>query len=336
MNKRILLISLILIFVVTFSACGNAEKVIDADTNTTVLTIGNKDISLGKALVFVLGQKNYIDNQYEPGIWNVKVGDNTFGEHLQHKIKSRIALAFAGAEMSKKNGIELNSDEQTLVQSASNYFSSNLTSSEKSMLNLSDEDIQDIFSSYRLAIKGYNDIINSVNIEVSQDEARVIKLLQIKISKADLDETAISEKQSKAREAYNKLLEGTDFYTVALTYNEADDIDLTVCRTDLSDDEEKVAFGLNSDEYSDIFETEDSIIIYKCVNSFDETLSDSKREELLRLKKSDKYLESLNAYLNDHPVVWNEEAWNLIDISSISYETKVGFYDVYEMFFPNN
>lgn len=326
-------ISLILAIILSLSLCSCSSGSI-TDSKETILSIGNKDISLGTALVLILGYRDNINNTLDSSVWDAPMGDSSFGSFYQDEVKCQIALVFAGCGLAEKKGTKLSSDDEKLVQSAANYYSTNLSSEDKSLLNIDDEIIYNIFYSYRMAIKCYKDIVSNVNSEVSKDESRVINLMQIIISKVDLSEAEVSAKKSKIDEAYTKAAAGEDFSSLVSKYNEASESNLVVTRSDLSELEEKAAFDLNEGEISNVIETDDAFVIYKCTNPYNESLSISNRQSMIKDKKDKEYLISLNDYLSSNPLDWNDELWDKININELNYKISLSFFDVYKMFFP--
>src|SRR5699024_1124298 len=81
-------------------------------------------------------------------------------------------------------------------------------------------DVQELFERYLLAKKLYTSLTESVSSEVSDDEARVMDVKQIRVS------------DQKTAEAIASQLEGgADFAALAAEYNEAQATEIHVTRT---------------------------------------------------------------------------------------------------------
>ena len=334
MNKKIALI-LILVFSLLLSGCslfGGDEETID--TSSVLLSIGDEKITVNQAIIFLEGQKSLIDDNYGSDIWDVELAGASFGNYLQGKLKSRIALVFAGALLAKSKGYELSSNDMQLVSSASDYYFNKLSSQAKSSLKISQSDIYNLFYSYRLSYIGYENLLESEELEVSEDEARVARFYRIALTISGLDASAIVDKKATLNEALEKAQAGEDFYTLASSYSEITPIEYVVSRDDVDGREEELLFNMVTDEISSVFENEEQIAIFKCVNSYDESLSAVRREELISEKKSGFYTGLLSDYIEQNPLYWNDDLWESLDINNISYNLGIGFYDVYDMFFP--
>lgn len=325
---------ILLLLTLTSCSADDEQPAIEAEVGSIVLRVGDKKISLGKTLVILLGQKDVIEESYSSKLWNVSYEGAQLGEHLKSRLKTNVALIFVGAGLAESEKISLSSDEKTLVSSATDYFYSKLSDSDKKELNVSRADIYDIISSYRLSVTGYDRLTNEAETEISKDDARVIKLNRISVYKSGMSGADLSLKKAAINEAYKALLSGADFNETASKYDEGGSTEFYSSRGQLSETEEKIAFSLSQGQISEPFETEDSFVIFRCVDSYDEAKSEAARRELLLRRKNDYYIESVKKYLEENPLIWNEDLWNGIDITSISYKTDISFFKVYDMFFP--
>ena len=104
---------------------------------------------------------------------------------------------------------------------------------------MTESDISEYYQHYALAQKLYNSLTNSVNEEVSDDEARVIEIMQIFVADS-----------TKASDVAAKLERGDDFASVANNYNELSSIQTTVARDELPKEVEEVAFNLDNGQTS--------------------------------------------------------------------------------------
>lgn len=322
---------ILLICLLAATACGGQEA---GDGGAVVYTVGRTKVTYGEAMFYVLGQRDILADTYGERIWDVEFDGEDFGDFLKDKIKSSIALTYAGAGLAASRGIALTQDEKTLAASAASYYYTGLPSAMTAGLKVTPETAENAFGAFRLAKKGREQILADAGIEVSRDEARVMVLAQIKIRIKDLEGDALAEKRAKMEEAEALLEAGKDFMTVASTYNEAGAVQLTAARPDLAPSEERVAFALSDGEVSPVSENAEWLFIYKCLSISDETLSAARRSQLLAEKQESYYTAALRAYLEESRASWNDAAWGQADVSSQDIRTKYNFYSVYDMFFP--
>ena len=106
-------------------------------------------------------------------------------------------------------------------------------------MGVSESDIKEYYEHYALAQKVYHSLTKAVNEEVSDDEARVMEIMQIFVSD-----------ESRANEIASRLAQGEDFATLANNYNELSSIQVNVSRDELPDAVEQIAFQMENDEVS--------------------------------------------------------------------------------------
>ena len=179
--------------------------------------------------------------------------------------------------LAQSQGTTLSEEELAQVAKASEEYYNSLSEAEISYMGgVTKGDIEEYYEHYALAQKLYNSLTNGVNGEVSDDEARVIEIMQIYVTSKD-----------KAAEVSEKLAAGEDFATVANNYNELSSIQITVARDDLSQKVEDVAFNLDNDEISDEIETDNGYYFIKCLNKYDEELTEANKSNICLLYTSD-------------------------------------------------
>lgn len=330
MIKRILA-AVLCVAALAVCACGESR---DESAGLVLYSVGKKKVQLGEAMLFVSGQRDMLEGTYGSSIWSVDIGDGAFGDYLGDRVRTSIALTYAGEGLAVSRGITLSNDDKTLVSSAADYYYSGLSSSFKSDFDVDRNDVVSAFTAYRLAKIGYNELIDTADIEISRDESRVMTLAQIKVGIKGLEGDALQEKKKRIEAAAALIEAGTDFMTVAADYNEADRIQMTVSRDDLPSSEERVAFSLGFNEVSPVSENSEWLFIFKCLSISDDTLSEARRQQLLSERKEEYYISNLKSYLETNPPVWHDSVWEQVDISSPEPEAKYSFYSVYDMFFP--
>ena len=299
MIKRCFL-SFILILALALSGCGLSGET--ADTGAALLKVDTYSVSYTKALLLIIGQRNLVESTYGVSIWDAQIDDGDMSEYLLDTMKGRIGLCFAGACLARESGVSLTDDEQALVDSAAEYLYAKMSAALRSSLSVDVKMLTELYTDYRLACRGYEEILSGTDIEISRDEARVIVLGKALV-----------------------LEDGT--------YDEAGQFVSNVKRGELDASQEEIAFALHTGQISEPFTEGGISYAFKCINSYEETLSAANREELTREAMQDCYVQALKSFVETHPVVWNDKLWESIDMNSLNYSESTDFYDVYEMFF---
>ena len=298
-----------------------------------LLTVGEETLPLKIAQAFAVSQKHQYESAFGSSIWQVAYLGGSFEDYLRDGFRTHIALYFASACMAKVRGVSLGSEEEKTVREAGKAFYDALDAKDRELLGLTQQDAEELFRMYLLAKKVYKDVTGSVELELSEDETRMIRLQEIRLRTDDLDSAGKDQKLTLAAEALTQLEAGESFDAVAEKYSETGSGVYTASRESLSSAEARVAFALATDEVSPVVTLPNAYVIFKCVDSFDKQASALHRMELLQQMEDTGFKEQLNLFLNDHPLRWSEAAWAKIRISDYAGPAAASLYAVYEEYF---
>lgn len=219
--------------------------------------------------------------------------------------------------------LEMTLTEEELSQiaaGAKEYFAS-LSEAERAYLELSESDVREYYEHYALAQKVYHSLTESVNEEVSDDEARVMELQQIYVSGKE-----------KADEVRSRLQNKEDFAAVANNYNELSAIQVTVSRDDLPKQVEEAAFQLDNNEISDCIETENGYYFIKCLNKYNEELTEANKSNIVEKREKEAFDNAYNALLATLTSSFNEPVWEAITLDTSGEIQTDSFFEVFDKY----
>lgn len=292
-----------------------------------LIRIGEESCSLAEAMIFVAAQKNIYQDSYGGDIWSVQLESGTFEDYIMDGLKSYLGKLFSAAQMAKLQGRTLTEAESERVNDAASAYMAAMSENEIAETHLSEEVVRDAYEQYVLALGLYEDVLKAERVEVSEDEARVIHLQRILIHTGD------EEAASRAQEAQQELAEGKDFTSVLSLYNEGETSELEVMRGELPEDQEKIAFALGTDEVSELAQVADGYVIFKCLNSYDETASKANQSRLLAERQDEVFSRYLSSFLAEHAAYFNDQAWEKVSISGYTGAASANFYLIYQEYF---
>ena len=230
------------------------------------------------------------------------------------RVYSMVALANA-------QGVTLTDEQKELAQWAGEDCFQSLTDEEVSYLSVTQEQGQDIYDKYALADKLYQVLVQDVNEEVSDDEARVMEIRQI-----------YTTNEEQAREAVADLKEEMEFSTVAANYNEADEIMLTLQRGMLPQEAETVAFSMENGEISDLIETDQGYYIFYCDNKFDEEQTQIHKQDIVEQRKQEAFHTVYDPFVETISSKLNDSVWADISIREMEQFAFADFHVIYEKY----
>lgn len=308
-NRRISLvgtlcgIALALSLLVSGCSIGGKEVVVsEAMTNRQLFKIGTTTCSLKEAKVYLVNYQNIYGTAYGLNLWEHDFGDDSLKDYVKNITMQELTQVISMDQLAKSRELELSEEEKNqMAQAAEEYFAS-LTEEEKEYMGVSESDIRDYYEHYALAQKLYTSLTGAVNEEVSDDEARVMELMQIYVSDS-----------TKADEVAAKLAAGEDFASVANNYNEAGSIQITASRDDLPAEVSAAAFQMDNDQMSGKIEAENGFYFVKCLNKYNQELTEANKTNIVEKREKEAVDDVYNEYTESLTSSINEKVWNALE-----------------------
>ena len=224
--------------------------------------------------------------------------------------------------LAKEQEITLTQEEKEKAgKAAENYYNS-LNEAELSYTGIRKNQVQRAYEDYALADKLYQVLTEDTREEVSDDEGRVIRVLQIYV------------KDAKAAAAIEKeLKKGTDFLTVAEGYNSSGDIEKHVARGEYPAAVAEAAFNLDNDAVSGKIKTDEGYYFIKCLSKFEEELTEKNKEKIRIQREKQKFEDSYNKFVEEANFRMNDHLWNKVSLADTENITTDSFFTVYNKYF---
>lgn len=295
------------------------EKPVD---NKTVFTINDKKCNIRQAKLYLCNYKNLYGNAYGVDIWDYDFGEADLEQYVKDVTLSELSRIMCMDLLAKQQEIELTSKEDDLVASAAKEYYASLSAEEKDFMGIQESDVRQAYEDYALANKLYDTLTQGTDAEVSDDEARVMRIQQIYVTDS-----------ATADDVSSKLAAGEDFASVAASYNEAGEIERTIARGDYPKVVEEVAFNLNNETYSGQIETEDGFYFIKCLNKFEQELTEANKDIIRIQREKEQFEDVYTEFVETADFEINDAVWDAIVIDpSIPINTDT-FFTVYDKYF---
>lgn len=308
----------------TLSGCqiGNKDIVVSNTlTNKQVFKIGGSACGLKEAKVYLTNYQNIYGTAYTIDLWQHDFGDDSLTDYVKNITLEELTRVYCMDLLAESREMALSEEELKSVAEAAAAYYESLSEEEIAYIGVSELDINEYYSHYALAQKLYNSLTNGINEEVSDDEARVMEIMQIYVT----DKT-------KAWEVRKKLADGDDFATVANNYNELSAIQVTVSRDDLPTSVEEVAFQLDNDEISGMIEVDNGYYFIKCLNKYNEELTEANKSNIVEKREKEAFDDVYNEFVSSLGSNLNEELWNSLELDTGEDITTDSFFVVFEKY----
>ena len=159
---------------------GNREIVVSGTlTDKQVFKINKTACGLKEARVYLTNYQNIYGTAYGIDLWKHDFGENSLEKYVKDITLEKLAYVVTMDLLAESQGVALTEEEMAQAGEAAKEYYASLSQEEIEYLGVTESDILEYYSHYALARKLYQSLTSSVNEEVSDDEARVIEMMQI-------------------------------------------------------------------------------------------------------------------------------------------------------------
>ena len=307
----------------SFSGCGlmeNTEIVFTTGlSGEQLFKIGKSVCTLPEAMIYVMDYQRQYEGVYGVEMWEHDFGGITFENYVKDTIVDQLASMKAITLLAGDYEVSLSNDEEEKVSQAAEDYYGALTEEQIEYMDLELKDVESLYRDHALSGKVYEEITKDVNTEVSDDEARIITVQQIRLDSA---ETAQSVKE--------QLDEGRDFAAVASSYSLDSQVTYTFGRGEHDAAYEEAAFALENDQVSNVIETEDGYYILKCVNNFDQEATEDNKVTMVEKRRDELFESVYEKLVADTPSQFNSRLWEKVHFADWTGEMPPDFLAIYE------
>lgn len=342
-NKIINIILPVLMVILLLTGCGKLNE----DTKIVLTTGFAKDevfrietSSCYKAevMVYLTNMQNQYEQIYGKEIWDVNMGDDSLEESIKESVLAQLAQIKTMNLMAENYDVQLTDAESEKVETAAKTYYDSLNEKEKESMGVTKSTIERLYKEYATANKVYEYIIQDVNPEISDDEARKITVQQIVVRtyRRDASGKQIPLDDEEKRYAYSKLAgavtraaAGEDFEALIDEYSDSSEHALSFGKGEVDPVYEEIAFNLGNGEVSRIFEMEDGYYLIKCVNTFNKEETDANKIKIVEQRRNDIFSQEYDGFVNTLIRNMNQEVWDEISMLHDEEITTADFFDVY-------
>ena len=329
-RKFITLCMAVALFSTTLTGCtiGNTEIVLNMNSvgRNHVFSINGNKCTKEEARLYLCNYQNIYGSAYGLNLWDYDYSKIEEGASLEDYVKdvtlSELANIMCMEQLAKQQELTLTEEELQKVNAAADEYYKSLSRKEISYIGLDKNELKSFYEKYALAQKLYNSLTQGINEEVSDDEARVIRIQQIYVKS---EETATQVQQ--------KLANGEKFDSLASNYNEAGVIERNLARGEYPEVVDNVVFHLDNGEESGMITTEQGYYFIKCLNKFDEELTEANKENIIVKRRKEQFDDKYIEFVETSQFELNESVWDDIKVDTSGDIKTRSFFEVYEKYF---
>lgn len=323
------------------SGCSSKVMFTTGLKSNQIFRIDGSVCTLPEAMILLSTEQKKYEQSYGAEIWDQDCGGITMEDYVKQNVKNQLARLKTLSLLAQKQKIELSSSENSAINNAADEYYNSLTGDEKKFLGIKKDDVVSLYSQYALAQKVYNETIKESEPEVSDSDAKIIKVESIFVRGCDIDDKTgkiTTYDENKKKECYDRIVkikkkldeEGIDFTTVAQKKSDLQQTEFIVGKGDMEAEFEKVAFSLSQGQVSDIVETEKGYYIIKCLSDYLPDETQQRKSELIEEEKNQAFKDIYEPYVESMSSEFNDKAWKKIKFKDNDVVSNISFYDVFE------
>ena len=285
----------------------------------------NELYTQGQIRMIAATERNRYQNLYTGQLWSVTADaqGNTFEALLKNQISQFLEELAVVDRMADEQGVQLTSQEEDDINNLAEEYYGSLSKEDRNYMQVSKEDVLDLYRKYYRADKTVSQMTESKNLEVSDAEAKVIQVERIETDSLEKAEELLSQVSE----------EKADFTSIAEKNSLNSQVKFSLeWDADLKEPD-KSAFDLEENEISDIIEQSGRFYIQKCTNAYDQQATALRKEQLAQKKKTEAFQEIYLPYQEKYRVRLNGDMWKNIDFSGGEGCESDNFFSLYHSYF---
>lgn len=329
------------------TGCGKSDAKVVFTTGfgkDEVFRIEDISCTTAELMVYLTNTQNQYENVYGSEVWSVSRDGVTLEENVKETALAKIAQIKTMYLLAEEKKVTLNeAEEKAVTRAAEEYFSS-LNERERELMGVTEETLLQLYTEYALADKVYAHIIQDINPEISDDEARTITVQHILLRTYTSDGTGnrIAYNDDLKSAIYGKACEirelaasgEQDFAELASRYSEDANVTYSFGKGEMDAAFEEAAFQLETGEVSRVIETDAGYHIIKCLSTFDREQTDLNKQEIVEERRREVFGEEYDAFVEPLVRQLNTELWEEISLIHDEAVTTFGFFEIYDKYFP--
>ncbi len=308
-----------------------------------VFRIGSVSCTKAEIMVYLTTTQNQYESVYGSEVWNVALDGVTLEENVKEMVLAKIAQIKTMYLLAQSKDVSLDNQEQEQVRMAAEKYFQSLNDREKELMGVDPDIIQQLYTEYALADKVYQYIIQDVNPEISDDEARTITVQHILLRTYTVDDAgervplsgdlkeAVYKKACEIRElAVNG---ENDFVELASRYSEDSAITYSFGKGEMDKNFEDTAFELETNEISQVIESDSGYHIIKCISTFDREQTELSKQEIVEERRREVFGQEYDEFVNTLVKNLNTKLWEEIVLIHDPDVATTGFFEIYGEYF---
>ena len=288
--------------------------------HNAIVRINDHKYDIRYAKLYLCNYRNLYGKAYGTDLWESYDAD--LEQYVKDVTIQELTHIACMDILAENQDMHLSEQEKKQAARAAKEYYQSLTEEEKTFIGLYEREIRTAYEEYALAEKLYHALTQGTDEEVSDDEARVVRVQQI----------YVKEKEA-LRAVQENLAAGDDFASVASAYNQSREFERTIARGTYPDAMEEIVFNLDDGACSDVIAADDGYYIIRCLNKFEKDLTEENKEKIRVKKKKERFENEYQTFVKNSTFCLNDNLWDDVTLKDVSGIGTDSFFSTYEKYF---
>lgn len=288
--------------------------------HNAIVRINDHKYDIRYAKLYLCNYRNLYGKAYGTDLWESYDAD--LEQYVKDVTIQELTHIACMDILAENQDMHLSEQEKKQAARAAKEYYQSLTEEEKTFIGLYEREVRTAYEEYALAEKLYHALTQGTDEEVSDDEARVVRVQQI----------YVKEKEA-LRAVQENLAAGDDFASVASAYNQSREFERTIARGVYPQDMEEIVFNLDDGACSDVIVADDGYYIIRCLNKFEKDLTEENKEKIRVKKKKERFENEYQTFVKNSTFCLNDNLWDDVTLKDVSGIGTDSFFSTYEKYF---
>lgn len=296
-----------------------------------LLKVENIICSKAEGSLLLINTKNKYEAAFGEEIWEQQIDGISFETYVKDMVKNQMAQLKCMALYAEKENISLSEEKETSIREAASLYFEQLTEKEKAILDITREDVVQIYTDYAVSELLYEYLTQNVEEEISDAEAKVIVVQHIYKDTSKLTEEEKQQAYQLLEDIKQDLAEeDADFNYLAQENSDDSKIEYIFGRGEMDFAFEEAAFALEKGEVSDIIESSSGYHIIKCINDYDMERTNSNKKTILSRRKKEAFDAVYADFIRNLLTEFNHKVWDNMEIKDYKEVSSNNLYEIYK------
>jgi len=298
----------------------------DITANSYVIKVGNAGVQYSEVLNYCYLLKNQYESSFGSELWKYKIDDKTtIGDKAKKEIVSTLTqLKLIGVNAAKQ-GVTLDNDEQDQALQDAQKLIKKVSEADRKKYELNVNSVKELFEDNILANKMFYVATDDADTNVTDDEAKQIKISYIELitkgtdkngRKVNMNAAGKAKTYKRMKEMLKEAKKADNFSDYAAVNTESRQSEVTIGMDTKLLDKEAVdaAFSLKKGKMSNVIGGKNGYYIIYCENDNDEDATYARKESIIEERQTKMFKEKYSKWLSESSVDISNKFWEFVNL----------------------